>query len=131
MYVPCVRIWDLIFTAGSGPLRHGKPAYQGKVGREVSLQQGHEAARITAINLLSTLKSAVGDLDKIERIVKVNGFVASAPGFNQQPEVINGASELLEEVLGEKGKHARSAIGVNELPMNIPVEIEMIVQVRD
>jgi enamine deaminase RidA (YjgF/YER057c/UK114 family) len=83
------------------------------------------------LNLLSTLRSAVGDLDKIERIVKVTGFVASAPDFGQQPEVMNGASELLEEVFGEKGKHARSAIGVNELPRNIPVEIEMIVEVSN
>jgi enamine deaminase RidA (YjgF/YER057c/UK114 family) len=131
VYVPFVRTGNLIFTSGTGCLRQGKFAYHGKVGRELSLEQGREAARITMLNLLSTLRSAVGDLDKIERIVKVTGFVASAPDFGQQPEVMNGASELLEEVFGEKGKHARSAIGVNELPRNIPVEIEMIVEVSD
>ena len=131
VYVPFVRTGTLIVTSGMGCRRQGKLAYQGKVGRDLTLEQGHEAARITMLNLLATLKAAVGDLDKIERIVKVTGFVASAPDFGQQPEVMNGASELLAEVFGEKGKHARSAIGVSELPRNIPVEIEMIVEVSD
>lgn len=131
VYIPFVRTGNLIFTAGQGCLRHGSFAYHGKVGKELTVDQGREAARITMLNLLSALKAAVGDLDKVERIVKVTGFVASATDFGQQPAVMNGASELLEEVFGERGKHARSAIGVNELFRNMPVEIEMIVEVSD
>lgn len=131
VYVPFVRSGKLIFTSGTGCLRQGGFAYRGKIGKELSVEQGRDAARITVLNLLSTLKDAVGDLDRIERIIKVTGFVSSAPRFNQQPEVMNGASELLEDIFGEKGKHARSAIGVNELPGDIPMEIEMIVEVSD
>jgi enamine deaminase RidA (YjgF/YER057c/UK114 family) len=131
VYVPFVRTGDLIFTSGMGCRREGDFAYQGKLGGDLTLEEGREAARISMLNLLATLKVAVGDLDNIERVVKVTGFVASAPGFGQQPEVLNAASEVLVEVFGDKGKHARSAIGVSELPRNIPLEIEMIVQVSD
>lgn len=130
-YAPFVRTGNLIVTSGMGCRREGKFAYQGKLGEDVTLDQGREAARITMLNLLGTLKTALGDLDKIERIVKVTGFVASSPAFHQQSEVMNAASELLVAIFGEKGKHARSAIGVSALPQNIPVEIEMVVEVSD
>lgn len=130
-YVPLVRTGNLLFTSGTGCFRGGKLVYVGKVGKELGLEQACDAARLTILNLLGTLRVAIGDLDKIARIVKVTGFVASAPDYGRQAEVMNGASELLERVFGEKGKHARSAIGVNELPRNMPVEIEMIVEVGD
>lgn len=127
-YVPAVRIGNLLFTSGSGPWDGDLFRYQGKLGRDLSLEEGYDAARVVMINLLSVIRAELGSLDRVERIVKVLGFVASAADFNQQPQVMNGASELLEAVFGERGRHARSAIGVNELPVNIPVEIEMIVQ---
>jgi len=96
----------------------------------LTLEQGYEAARITALNLLSIIKAAVGDLDRIERVIKALGFVNSAPDFHRQPEVINGASDLLVELLGDRGRHARSALGTSNLPMNIPVEIELIVRIK-
>jgi enamine deaminase RidA (YjgF/YER057c/UK114 family) len=105
--------------------------YKGKLGREYGVEEGYQAARLTMLNILATVKDALGDLDRVERVVKVLGLVASAEGFNQQPNVINGASDLLVQVFGDGiGKHARSAIGVAELPIGMPVEIEMIVQVR-
>jgi enamine deaminase RidA (YjgF/YER057c/UK114 family) len=130
-YVPFVRTGNLIFSSGSGCYRDGRWVYQGRVPDEVSLEDARNAAHITGINLLATLKNAVGDLDKVSRIVKVTGFVSSAPGFRQQPEVVDGASELFVEVFGERGKHARSAVGVSQLPLDMPVEIEMVVEVRD
>jgi enamine deaminase RidA (YjgF/YER057c/UK114 family) len=129
-YVPFVRAGNLVFTAGSGCYRNGEWVYQGRVPNEVTLDQAREAARITGMNLLTTLRAAVGSLDNIVRVVKVTGFVASAPGFSGQPEVVNGASELFLEVFGERGNHARSAVGVSQLPLNLPVEIEMIVEVE-
>jgi enamine deaminase RidA (YjgF/YER057c/UK114 family) len=130
-YVPFVRTGNLIFTAGSGCYRDGEWVYQGRVPDQVSLDEARDAARITGINLLTTLKSAVGSLDKVARVVKVTGFVASAPGFHGQPEVVNGASELFVEVFGERGRHARSAVGVSQLPLDLPVEIEIVVEVVD
>jgi enamine deaminase RidA (YjgF/YER057c/UK114 family) len=130
-YIPAVKVGNLVFTSGQGPNVDGKALYTGKVGREVTEEQGYKAAQICIVNCLSCVKSVIGDLDKIERVVKILGFVASAEGFSRQPWVMNGASELLVKVLGDKGQHARSAIGTNELPLGIPVEIEMIVQVRD
>lgn len=129
-YILFTRTGNLVYTSGTGPVRGDRVVYQGKVGSDLTVKEGYDAARITMLNLLSTLKEAVGDLDRVERIVKVTGFVASAPNFGQQPEVMNGASELLEQLFGERGRHTRSAIGVNELPRNIPVEIEMIVEVQ-
>jgi enamine deaminase RidA (YjgF/YER057c/UK114 family) len=126
-----VRTGNLIFTAGSGCYRDGEWVYQGRVPDQVSLEEARDAARITGINLLTTLKSAVGSLDKVTQVVKVTGFVASAPGFHGQPEVVNGASELFVEVFGERGRHARSAVGVSQLPLDLPVEIEMVVEVAD
>ncbi|QYC37951.1 Enamine/imine deaminase [Nonomuraea coxensis DSM 45129] len=128
-YVPAVRTGNLVYTSGQVPIVEGKPAATGKLGAEVSLEQGYEMARICALNGLAALKAEVGDLSKIVRIVKVVVFVASDPSFTDQPKVGNGASELLGEVLGEAGKHARSAVGVAALPLNVPVEVELIAEV--
>lgn len=128
-YVPAVRSGDLIFLAGQGPFSAGRPTTTGKVGSELTEEQGNKAARETVFNLLSALKAEVGSLDRVKRIVKLTGFVNSAPGFTRQPWVVNGASDLIVEIFGDAGKHARSSVGVSELPMNIPVEIELIVEV--
>jgi enamine deaminase RidA (YjgF/YER057c/UK114 family) len=127
-YVPAVKTGSLVYTAGQVPIVAGEMAGTGKVGAEVSPEQGRELARICALNALAAVDSLVG-LDAIVRIVKVVGFVASAPGFGGQPGVINGASLLFGDVFGEAGAHARSAVGVSELPMNAPVEVELIVEV--
>jgi enamine deaminase RidA (YjgF/YER057c/UK114 family) len=129
-YVLSVQTGNLLYTSGIGPQRQGQFPYLGKVGSDLSIDEGRAAARLVMLNLLSLIRQAAGSLDRVERVVKVLGFVASAPGFGDQPLVMNGASELLLEVLGERGRHARSAIGVNELPKNIPVEIEMIVELK-
>jgi enamine deaminase RidA (YjgF/YER057c/UK114 family) len=128
-YVPAVQTGDLIFLAGQGPIREGKVTITGKVGSDLSEEQGYKAARETVLVSLAALKAEIGSLDRVKRIVKLTGFVNSAPGFTRQPWVINGASELLVEVFGEAGKHARSAVGTSDLPLNIPVEIELIVEV--
>ncbi|MFF2889110.1 RidA family protein [Paenibacillus sp. NPDC057967] len=130
IYIPAVTTGNLVFTSGNDCRVNGKFLYVGKLGQDLTITQGQEAARQTMINLLAVLKSHLGDLDQIHRIVKLLAFVNSAPGFVDQPYVINGASELLEQVFGERGKHARSAIGTSELPFNIPVEIEMIVELK-
>src|SRR5256886_1142527 len=130
-YVPAVRTGAFVYVSGQVPVVDGKLAGTGKVGGEVSAPDAAGMARICALNAVAAAASAAGGLDNIRRIVKVTGFVASAPGFNGQPQVINGASELFIEVFGEDGRHARSAIGVAELPLNVPVEVEMIVEVRD
>lgn len=130
-YVPAVRIGNIIYISGQGVTKNGVPVMTGHVGEELSLEDGYEAARICAINALSVLKEELGDLDKVKQIVKVLGFVNSAPGFDKQPLVVNGCSDLIENIFGEKGKHARSAISANELPFGTPVEVEMIVEVYD
>lgn len=130
-YVPVVRTGNLLFTSGNGPWEDGTMKYSGKLGRDLTVEEGYEAARLVMLNLLSVIRAELGTLDHVERIVKVRGFIASGRDFNRQPEVMNGASELLEAVFDKRGKHARSAIGVNELPSNIPVEIEMLVQIAD
>jgi enamine deaminase RidA (YjgF/YER057c/UK114 family) len=127
-YVPAIRTGNLVYTAGQVPMLAGEMAGLGKVGAEVSPEQGSQLARICALNALAAVDSVVG-IDAIVRIVKVVGFVASAPGFGGQPGVINGASLLLGDVFGEAGAHARSAVGVSELPLNAPVEVELIVEV--
>jgi len=129
-YVPAVRAGDLVYTSGQLPTVDGKLPAAGKVGDEVSATDAAGLARTCALNALAAAASAAGGLDQIRRIVKVTGFVASAPGFSGQPQVINGASELFIEVFGEDGKHARSAVGVAELPLNAPVEVELIAEVR-
>lgn len=125
-YVPAVRTGDLVYTAGQLPMQAGQLAGTGKVGARVSPEEGKALARICALNALAAVDSLVG-IDAVTRVVKVVGFVASAPGFNGQPGVINGASELLAEVFGDAG--ARSAVGVSELPLDAPVEVELIVEV--
>jgi enamine deaminase RidA (YjgF/YER057c/UK114 family) len=129
-YVPAVRSGNLVFLAGQGPVSGGKPTITGKVGREVSEEQGNKAARETILVALAALRAEIGSLDRVARIVKVVGFVNSAPGFTRQPWVMNGASDLLVEIFGEAGRHARTSVGVNELPLDIPVEIEMIVEIK-
>ncbi|MFG1961662.1 RidA family protein [Nonomuraea sp. NPDC049028] len=128
-YVPTVRTGNLVYTSGQLPMVDGKLAQTGKVGAEVGLDDARELARICALNALAALKSEVGELGNVVRIVKVVAFVASDPAFTQQPQVANGASELLAEVLGDAGKHARSAVGVASLPLDAPVEVELIAEV--
>jgi len=130
VYLPAVQVGDLLFLSGTTCYVDGEFLYTGRVGAELTLEEGYAAAQQTALNLLSVIKATLGDLDRVARVVKLNGYVNSAPEFDRQPEVINGASELLEEVFGERGKHARTALGVSALPAHIPVEIELIVQVR-
>ena len=127
-YVPAVRAGNLVYTAGQLPMAAGELPMTGKVGGEVSADDAKSLARQCALNALAAVDSLVG-IDSVVRVVKVVGFVASAPGFNGQPGVINGASELFGEVFGEAGSHARSAIGVSELPLDAPVEVEVIVEV--
>lgn len=127
-YQPAVRSGAYVYTAGQLPMVQGKLPLTGKVGAEVSPEQAKELAATCALNALAAVKSVVGDLDRIARVVKVVGFVASAPDFTGQPGVLNGASELLGEILGEKGVHARSAVGVAVLPLDAPVEVEFQVE---
>ncbi len=129
-YVPAVKSGPFVYTAGQIPLAAGELKYKGKVGGDVDEATGYEAARMCALNCLSVIKGQIGSLDDIEQVVKVTGFVASAPGFNGQPKVINGASELLGQLFGERGQHARSAVGVNELPLDATCEVELIVKVK-
>jgi enamine deaminase RidA (YjgF/YER057c/UK114 family) len=128
-YVNAVRTGNLIFLSGKGPTAADGKFISGKVGVDFTLDEGKAAARNTGLNLLAALKAEIGDLDKVKRIVKVLGMVNCPSDFTQQPQVINGFSDLMVEVFGEKGKHARSAVGVGSLPANIPVEIEMVVEV--
>jgi enamine deaminase RidA (YjgF/YER057c/UK114 family) len=130
-YVPAVRTGSYVYVSGQVPVVDGKLAGTGKVGAEVSPEDAAAMARTCALSAVAAAASAAGGLDNIRRIVKVVGFVASAPGFSGQPQVINGASELLIEVFGEDGRHARSAIGVAELPLNVPVEVELIAEIRE
>ncbi|MGW4095053.1 RidA family protein [Nocardia sp. NPDC004750] len=128
-YIPAIRTGSLVYTSGQLPFVNGELSAVGKVGAEVSVEAAKEAARLCALNALAAVHDLVG-LDAVVRIVKVVGFVASAPGFGDQPVVINGASEFLGQVFGDAGKHARSAVGVSELPRNTPVEVELIAEVR-
>ena len=128
-YVPAVRTGNLVFLSGHGPVGKDR-VITGKLGSDLTVEEGYEAAKIVAVGLLGSLRDLIGDLDKVRRIVKLLGMVNCDPGFMKQPRVIDGASDLLVEVFGEKGKHARSAVGMNALPFNIAVEIEMIVEVE-
>lgn len=128
-YVLAVRVGELVFSSGQGPSQDGTWAYQGRVGGELTLDEGRRAARISVLNCLAAIRSVVGSLNAIQRIVALRGFVSSAPGFADQTAVIDGASDLLLEVFGGTGAHARSAVGTSQLPFNIPVEVELIVQV--
>ena len=128
-YVPAVRAGDLVWSSGQLPFVDGELPVTGKVGAEVAADAAAQQARICALNALAAVKSVVGDLDRVRRVVKVVGFVASAPGFTGQPGVINGASGLLGDVFGDAGRHARSAVGVAVLPLDAPVEVEVVVEV--
>jgi enamine deaminase RidA (YjgF/YER057c/UK114 family) len=130
-YVPGVRVGNLLYLSGHGPIRvDGAPAIRGKLGRDLSLEDGYKVARDVGVNLLGSARTILGSLDKVRRVVKVLGMVNSAEGFGDQPKVINGFSDLMVEVFGENGRHARSAVGMAELPSGIPVEIEMILEVE-
>ena len=128
-YVNGVRTGNLIFLAGKGPKRADGSEITGKLGQDVSIEEGYEGARLTAINQMSVLKAMLGDLNKVKRVVKVLGMVNSDPSFVEQPKVINGFSDLIVEVFGDRGKHARAAVGMASLPRGQAVEIEMIVEV--
>ena len=131
-YVPAVRTGNLLFLSGSIPAaRPDGTEARGKLGAGLSVEEGYEAARLVGINLLAVLKTTLGDLDKVNRIVKLLSMVNCAPDFTDTPAVANGCSDLLVEVFGDKGKHARSAVGMAALPLNVPVEIEMVVEVAD
>lgn len=128
-YVPAVQAGNLLFLSGVIPFRDGKLTIEGKLGKELTVEQGYEAARIALLNALSIVRSEIGSLDRVKKIVRLVGHVASAEGFVQQPAVINGASDLLVSIFDEAGRHARVAIGAAQLPLNSPVELELIVQV--
>jgi len=129
-YQPTARTGNLVFTAGQLPARDGEMIAIGKVGAEVTEEQGYECARQCALNALAAIRAEIGSLDDIVRVVKATVFVASTPDFTAQPKVANGASELLGEVFGEAGKHARSAVGVPVLPLDVPVEVELVVEIK-
>lgn len=129
-YVNAVTTGNLVFMAGKGPTRDDGTGVTGKLGQDLGIPEGYEAARLVGINQLAALKAEIGDLNRVKRIVKVLGMVNSAPDFVDQPKVINGFSDLMVEVFGERGKHARAAVGMAALPSNIAVEIEMIVEVQ-
>ncbi len=130
-YVKYVRTGNLIFLSGHGPTKADGTNITGKVGKDLTIEQGYDAARVTGLSLLASLKDALGgDLSKVVRIVKLNGYVNCLPDFTEQPKVINGCSDLMVAVFGEKGKHARAAMGMVALPNNIAVEIEMVVEVK-
>jgi enamine deaminase RidA (YjgF/YER057c/UK114 family) len=131
-YVPGVRTGNLLYLAGLGPAaRSDGTSPTGKVGQDLSVEEGYEAARLTGINILARLKGELGDLDRVNRVVKLLSMVNATTDFTQQPAVANGCSDLMVEVFGDKGKHARSAVGMGSLPNNIPIEIEAIIEVAD
>ena len=129
-YVPAVRTGNLLYLAGTLPMRDGKIVYAGKVGKEFTLEQGAEAAQLCTLNALANAKVALGSLDAIVRVVMVNGFVNGVDGFSDSPKVLNGASEFLLKVLGDAGKHARAAVSVNGLPLGAAVEVQLVLEVR-
>ena len=128
-YIRAVRVGNLLFVSGHGPYKDGKIKTPGKLGKELTVEEGYQAARNVGLNCLASVKAALGDLDKVKRVVKLLGMVNCTEDFKEQPKVINGCSDLLVEVFGEAGRHARSAVGMQALPGGIPVEIEMILEV--
>lgn len=128
-YVPAVRAGNLLFVSGHGPYNDGKTIISGKLGKELTIEEGYKTARNVALNCLASVKATLGDLNKVKRVVKLLGMVNCTEDFKDQPKVINGASDLLVEVFGDAGRHARSAVGMQSLPNGIPVEIEMILEV--
>jgi len=129
-YIPAKQTGNLVFTAGQLPMVNGELISKGLLGQDVEIDEANKAARICTLNALAAIKGVIGDLDRIKQIVRVVGYVASVPTFTQQPAVVNGASELLLEIFGENGKHARSAVGMAVLPLNASVEIELTVEVE-
>ncbi len=129
-YLPAVSSGNLLFLSGILPMRDGKLAYEGKLGSAVSIDEGYEAAKTAAIAALASVKNQLGSLDKVARIVRMCGHVASAPGFTQQARVINGASDFFVAVFGDIGRHARLALGAAELPLNAPIELELIIEIK-
>jgi len=129
-YVRAVRVGNLLFVSGHGPTRDGKYLFTGKLGKDLTIDDGYKAAQLVCLNCLASVREALGDLDRVKRVVKLLGMVNSAPDFGHQPEVINGASDLLVQLYGDSGRHARSAVGMGALPRNIAVEIEMILEVE-
>jgi len=127
-YVPWVISDNQVFVSGQLPMEDGKIAVAGQLGDNVSLEDGQRAARLCAVNILAQARAALGDLDRVTRIVRLGGFVASADSFTDQPKVVNGASDLMVEVFGDKGRHARAAVGVNTLPLGVAVEIDAIIE---
>lgn len=130
-YLKAVRVGNMVYLSGHGPDKPEGGSVTGKVGKDITVDQAIDAARLTGISLLSTLKATIGDLNKVKRIVRVFGMVNAVDTFTQHPKVINGCSDLLVQVFGENGKHARCAVGMCSLPMNISVEIEMIVELKE
>jgi enamine deaminase RidA (YjgF/YER057c/UK114 family) len=130
-YVNAVRVGNLLYLAGKGPTKADNTSITGKVGRDLTIEQGYEAARLTAINHLAVIKNELGSLNKVKRIVKVLGMVNCTEDFKDQPKVINGYSDLMVEIFGDKGKHARSAVGMYALPFNMAVEVEVIVEIEE
>lgn len=129
-YVPAVEVADFVFASGQTPIVDGKLMYSGKLGRDLTVEQGYEAAKLAALRVISELKAIIGDLDRVDRIVKVTGYVNSASDFGDQPKVVNGASELIRHVFGKNGEHARIAFGVAALPDNAAVEIDLIAHIK-
>ena len=129
-YVPAKKVGNLIFTAGQLPMVNGELISKGLLGQDVEIEEANKAARICTLNALAAIKGVIGDLDLIQQIVRVVGYVASVPTFTQQPAVVNGASDLLLEIFGDNGKHARSAVGMAVLPLNASVEIELTVEIK-
>ncbi len=130
LYAPVVQSGQLLFVSGQVPVVGGRPAASGKLGAEISIEQGQELARICTLNGLAAVRQHLGTLDRVSRVVRVGGFVASAPGFTAQPRVVDGASQLLIDVFGDAGRHARAAVGVAELPLGVPVEVEFLFELQ-
>jgi enamine deaminase RidA (YjgF/YER057c/UK114 family) len=128
-YLPWVRTGNLVFTSGQLPWLEGKLAYTGKLGADLGVDQGYQAARLCAINAIAQLKAAAGDLERVRQIVRIEGYVHAAPGFHDHPKVLNGASDLLNEVFGTRGRHARTALGINEMPLNAAVQLAIIAEI--
>jgi len=129
-YIQAVQVDKLVYTSGQIPFVKGQLIYKGVVGKDLTLEEGYEAARVCVLNALAAVKSLAGSIDNIERIIRLTGYVNSVDGFTDQPKVMNGASEILLQIFGEEGRHARSAIGVNTLPLGAAVEVELIVRLK-
>ena len=130
-YQPWIRTGNLIFTSGQLPFRDGEIAFAGKLGAEVSDEDGYQAARQAALNALAQIKSATGDLDKVQKIVRIEGYIHCAEGYRGHPQVLNGASYLIAEIFGDRGQHTRLALGINEMPLNAAVQLSMTVEIAD